>query len=68
MQTPPEELISFFGTITDSPFWHVFTSVVTLAAAVAAMTPNRYDNKVVQGIRFFIDLLAFNFKNAKNAK
>jgi len=40
--------------------------VVLTASAVAAMTPNKTDNKVMGAIRKLVDLLALNVRNAKN--
>jgi hypothetical protein len=36
------------------------------ASAIAAMTPNKTDNKVMAAIRKLVDLLALNVRNAKN--
>lgn len=47
-------------------YWVVITQVVTLAAAVAAVTPSPKDDGVVAAIRRIIDLLALNFGFAKN--
>jgi len=46
----------------------IVASVVASASAVAALTPNKTDNKIIGTIRKLIDLLAFNVKNAKNQK
>jgi hypothetical protein len=40
--------------------------VIAAAAAVAAMTPNTWDNAVVKGLRTILDLAALNVGNAKN--
>lgn len=47
-------------------YWIVITQVVTLAAAIAAVTPGPKDDGVVASIRRIIDLLALNFGFAKN--
>ena len=41
--------------------------VVVTASAIAAITPNKTDNKVMGAIRNLVDLLALNVRNAKNA-
>ena len=40
--------------------------VVIAASAIAALTPNTFDNKVMGAIRKLVDLLALNVRNAKN--
>lgn len=40
--------------------------IVMAASAVAAITPNNTDNKVMKAIRKLVDLLALNVRNAKN--
>ena len=42
--------------------------VVTVAAAIAAITPTPADDMALKWVRRFIDVLALNVKNAKNAK
>ena len=44
----------------------VMGGVVMSASAVAAMTPNKTDNKIMGAIRKLVDLLALNVRNAKN--
>ena len=46
----------------------IVATVVASASAVAALTPNKTDNKIIGTIRKLIALLAFNVKNAKNKK
>lgn len=46
----------------------IITSIISVAAGIAAMTPNESDNKAVAKARAFVDLLAFNFGGAKNEK
>ena len=46
----------------------IIATVVASASAVAALTPNTTDNKVIGSIRKLLDLLAFNVKHAKNEK
>lgn len=47
----------------------VITSVIAAASAVAALTPNKTDDGIINKIRQVIDLLALNIGNAatKNA-
>jgi hypothetical protein len=45
----------------------VVTAVVTLAAAIAAITPSNSDNKVIQKILDVVNLLGINIGAAKNA-
>ena len=44
----------------------ICTLVVTLAAAITALTPTPKDDGIVRKIRKVIDFLALNFGNAKN--
>lgn len=46
----------------------VAAGVIATASAVAVLTPNTIDNKVVSLVRKLVDLLALNFGNAKNEK
>tara|TARA_Y100000593_G_scaffold87405_1_gene167816 strand:+ start:1219 stop:1407 length:189 start_codon:yes stop_codon:yes gene_type:complete len=46
----------------------IVTGVIAAASAVAVLTPNKTDNKVVGAIRKLVDLLALNVGNAKNEK
>lgn len=46
----------------------IISGVVATAAAVAALTPNKSDNRVVAIVRKLVDLLALNVGNAKNEK
>lgn len=58
-------LFSFFGELPD---WLIaITSVVTAATAVTALTPTRSDDKVVNKILRFLNMLAGNFGKNKNA-
>ena len=43
----------------------VITSVVTGASAIAAITPNKSDDKIVATIKKVADFLALNIGNAK---
>lgn len=45
----------------------VITSVIALASAIAALTPNTTDNAIISGIRKVVDTLALNIGNAKIA-
>ena len=44
----------------------IIGGVVLTASAIAAITPNKTDNKVMAAIRKLVDLLALNVRNAKN--
>ena len=48
-------------------WWPTVTAVVTLAAAIAAITPSRHDDRIVQFILDVINKLALNIGKAKNA-
>jgi hypothetical protein len=48
--------------------WAAVTSLMTAAAAVAALTPNPKDDSWVAKIRKVIDILGWNFGFAKNVK
>lgn len=47
-------------------WYKAITSIVTAAAVLAALTPNKYDNIGVKWLRFIVDVIAFNVGNAKN--
>ena len=49
-------------------WWPVVPSVIALAAAIAAVTKNEWDNKVVAVLRQIVDIFALNFGGAKNEK
>jgi hypothetical protein len=44
------------------------TSVISAAAAIAALTPSPKDDSLVAKVRKVIDFLALNWGNAKNAE
>ncbi len=44
----------------------IMTLVITLAAAIAALTPTPKDDTWVRKIRRVVDILAFNFGHASN--
>ena len=46
----------------------IITAVVTMAAAVSAVTPNQVDNKIVQFVIDLLNLLGLNIGTAKNAE
>ena len=46
----------------------IVTGVVAASSAVAMLTPNATDNKIMGAIRKLVDLLALNVGNAKNKK
>ena len=43
-------------------------TLVGLFSAIAAVTPNKWDDEYAQKARDFLDLLGMNFWNAKNQK
>jgi len=53
-------------TITD--YLHLATAIVTLASAIAAITPTPKDDGIVLVVRKLVDFLAFNWGHAENAK
>lgn len=58
----------FFINLFSSPALDVVKSVISTAAVIAVITPNRFDNSLLNFLRQTVDLLALNFGNAKNAK
>jgi uroporphyrinogen-III synthase len=48
--------------------WVIITSVVAVASAVAAITPNDKDNAWVAKIKAIVDVLALNVFKAKTKK
>ena len=52
--------------------WETITgiagAVVVACSGVAALTPNTYDNKIMNALRKLIDLIALNVGKAKNEK
>jgi len=46
----------------------IATSVIGTASVIAAVTPTTKDDSIVAFLRKIMDLLAFNFWNAKNFK
>lgn len=60
--------VQVFQFITQQEWYHVVTSVVSTAALVAAVTPNKYDNLIAKWLRFIIDTVALNVGNAENKK
>ena len=59
-------MLDFIMTNIDTIFI-VITSVVTGASAIAAVTPNKSDDKIVAAIKKIADFLALNIGNAKTA-
>jgi hypothetical protein len=45
----------------------VITAAVTVASAIAAITPSETDNRIVSKIKKVVDVIAINVKNAKSA-
>ena len=60
-------MLDFIMTNIDTIFI-VITSVVTGASAIAAVTPNKSDDKIVAAIKKIADFLALNIGNAKTEK
>lgn len=59
-----EWLNNFFDQL---PVWvPLFTAIVTTFAAVAAVTPNKVDNKIAAFLVKAINLLGLNVGQAKN--
>lgn len=46
---------------------NVAPMIVMVASAIAAVTPTNIDNRAVHYFRRFVDVLAINVGNAKNA-
>jgi|14BtaG_2_1085337.scaffolds.fasta_scaffold246355_2 hypothetical protein len=46
-------------------YWNIFTTVVTLASMVAAVTPTKKDDEVISKIKSAINLVALNVGNAR---
>jgi hypothetical protein len=54
---------------TDIVEWlHIASLVVAVAAAIAAVTPTPADDAILYRVRQVIDIVAFNWGHAKNAK
>ena len=62
-----ETIVTFLSTYIDQIII-VLTSTVTAASAVAAVTPNTTDDKVVAALRKAVDWLALNVGHAKPEK
>lgn len=60
-------LMSAAGWILENPV-QFGTSVVTIASAIAAITPSTKDDKVVEKARKVVDVLALNVGHAKTSK
>ena len=45
--------------------WHIITTVVTVASAVAAITPTKKDDAIMAKVNKLISLVALNIGNAK---
>jgi hypothetical protein len=43
----------------------IFTSVVTIASTIAALTPSNVDNAAIASVKKVVDILALNFGFAK---
>ena len=58
-------LISF---IQDQPWFGIITAVITLASAIAAITPTPKEGTLLSKVYGVIDLLALNVGKAKDKK
>lgn len=58
-------LISF---IQDQPWFGIITAVITLASAIAAVTPTPKEGTILSKVYSVIDLLALNVGKAKDKK
>ena len=45
--------------------WHIITTVVTVASAIAAITPTKKDDAIMVKVNKLISLVALNIGNAK---
>lgn len=59
-------MIDFIKTNLESIFICI-TSVISLASAISALTPNTADDKIVATIKKIVDTLALNVGNAKTS-
>jgi hypothetical protein len=50
-----------------APWLEVVKSAVFTASLIAAITPNRYDNQIINYARSVIDVVALNVGNSRNA-
>jgi hypothetical protein len=60
-------MLEVVNWIIENPV-QVITGIVTVAAAIAAITPSPEDDKAVAKARKVLDALALNVGHAKNAK
>lgn len=62
--------VGVIDSITDKiPDWlELATAIVGLASMIAAVTPSAKDDGVIAVVRKVVDVLAFNFGSARNAK
>lgn len=49
-------------------YLHLATALVSLASVIAALTPTPTDDAVLAQIRKVVDIVAFNWGHATNAK
>ncbi len=47
--------------------WHIITTVVTVASAIATITPTKKDDAIMAKVNKLISLVALNIGNAKRA-
>ena len=60
--------MEIFAIFEQIPSWIVaITTVLTAATAVTALTPSRSDDKIVNGILKFLNVIAGNVGKNKNA-
>lgn len=55
-------------TITTAQGIEIVSHVISAATVLAAITPNRFDNLVLDIARKVLDVLAFNYGFSRNAQ
>lgn len=60
------DLQALYALLQDDKFWLCVTSFLSACSALAALTPSPKDDGVLAKLRGLLDLLAFNFRHAKN--
>ncbi len=58
---------TIIGFITDNAILSIITAVISLAAAIAAVTPTRVDNDILDAVMRVVNILGLNVGKAKNA-
>jgi len=59
--------MEFLQGLTDYPWWVIVPAALGLFSAIATVTPNKVDNKIVDFILKVVNLLGLNVGKAKNA-